>query len=539
MPRILSLLDRNPFSKTYGCFDRGYWFHRTSDFPASINQMGTHTLALLWKHPFDGKNPYYHNPKILNWCLAAVRFWMKCQHKDGSFDEWYPNERGWAGPTGYLVHAMAQTYFLLHKDVPHEFGVEFKKAIHQAGKYLASYDEEYVLANHHAIALLPIYEAYLITEDAQLLKAFEHKFSEFETYCHPEGWALEYDGVDIGYLAGTISFLTSLYKLWPDERIAGIVERAVQFTSYHLYPNGHFGGSMGSRQTVHFYHSGYEFWSHKIPMAATMAEMALQYLNDGQLVPPSTQEDHYVLYRLSEYLEASLAYQLRPMSMPLLPWQDEQNFTKFFKGCGVTVRKQGNIYAVANLNKGGVVKAFDIKERRMIANNSGWMARLENGRVVTSQWNDPSYQVSVTDHESSVKGKANFVVAKVFTPLKMIIFRIFMLMFGWHSVLAYQIKAGIRRLLMVGSKRSCVNFERKLIWSKKDLTIEDQIQLEGKGSIEAVYVGDEFPVRFVPQSRYFQLYELTEYGRFLSKEEIASLNTQRTLTVTQIIPFSG
>ena len=34
IPRLLSNLDRNPYSPTYGCLHRDYWVNRTSDRPA-------------------------------------------------------------------------------------------------------------------------------------------------------------------------------------------------------------------------------------------------------------------------------------------------------------------------------------------------------------------------------------------------------------------------------------------------------------------------------------------------------------------------
>ena len=533
IPRILSLQDRNPFSKTYGCFHRNFWFHRTSDFPSAINQMGVHSLALIWSQPFDN-NPYYQNPQILEWCLAGIRFWIKCQHKDGSFDEWYPNERGWAGPTGYLVHAMADTYFILKDAFPEELRPDFINAIRRAGHYLIAYDEEFVLANHHAIALLPIYEAYLIVQEEALLKGFHRKFAEFEKYCYSEGWSLEYDGVDIGYLSGTISFLSRLYKHWPDKRIAAIVEKAVGFTSYHLYPHGYFGGAMGSRETAHFYHFGYEFWASQLPLAAKMARTGLEFLEEGKLVSPGTQEDHYVLYRISEYLEAYLAWKPKRDGLPLLPWEGPDDFEKFFSQAGIYVRKKGNTYLVVNLNKGGVVKAFDIPTRRLVCNDAGWMAQLANGKAVTSRWNDPQHKVNASDSKDlHVSGAGQYMVSKIFSPQTMILFRIFMLLFGWNAPLAYHIKALIRRILMVGARRAPMAFERSISWQDNSLTVIDKISLEGDTQVRKIYMGDELPVRYVPQSRYFQAYELDVFGQYLSSLEIEELNRNKTIQISR------
>ena len=380
IPRILSLQDRNPFSQTYGCFDRGFWLHRTSDFPSAINQMGSSILALVWAKKFEN-NPYYQNPKILEWCIASIRYWASIQHGDGSFDEWYPNERGWAGPTGYLLNAMADSYALLEDVFPQDLRESFFVAVAKAGRYLVDYNEEFVLANHYVMALLPIYQAYLLTKDEYLLKGFKQKFAALETYCYDEGWCLEYDGADIGYLSGTISFLARLYQLWPDKRIERIVEKAIEFSSYFLYPDGFFGGAMGSRETGHFYHFGYEFWGKQFPLAAKMAEEGLKSLQAHKLVSPSTQEDHYVLYRLAEYLKAHGEYVPRPSHLPNLPFE-RQDFEKTFPRAGIFVKKAGSMYCVVNLARGGIVKAFDCNSKKLFFNDSGWMAKLINGKEI-------------------------------------------------------------------------------------------------------------------------------------------------------------
>ena len=32
IPRLVGMIDKNPFSATYGCFDREFWHYRTIDF---------------------------------------------------------------------------------------------------------------------------------------------------------------------------------------------------------------------------------------------------------------------------------------------------------------------------------------------------------------------------------------------------------------------------------------------------------------------------------------------------------------------------
>ena len=97
IPRILSNQDRTPSSPTYGCLHRDYWLDKTSDFPDAVRQFAVHALALVYKYEMPG-NIYYRSPKVRDWTVAALDFWASIQHSDGSFDEFYPYERGWVGP---------------------------------------------------------------------------------------------------------------------------------------------------------------------------------------------------------------------------------------------------------------------------------------------------------------------------------------------------------------------------------------------------------------------------------------------------------
>ena len=189
IPRLLTCLDRNPFSPSYGCFNREYWLTRTRDFPDAIAQFGTLSLSLIWAHKFPGGEQYFRNKEIKKWIMAAIRYWMKIQHRDGSFDEFYPNERGWAGPTGFLLYAMLKSYELLENDFPQELQAYFFEAVKKSAMFLATREEPGVLANHHAMALLPIYQTYFHFKKTdpglaqQLLKNFDVRLESFFSYC--------------------------------------------------------------------------------------------------------------------------------------------------------------------------------------------------------------------------------------------------------------------------------------------------------------------------------------------------------------------
>ena len=58
VPLVLTQVDRDKDSKTFGSCDRNYWHLKIRDFSSAILQQTGLTLALLYKLEFDGN--VYH-----------------------------------------------------------------------------------------------------------------------------------------------------------------------------------------------------------------------------------------------------------------------------------------------------------------------------------------------------------------------------------------------------------------------------------------------------------------------------------------------
>jgi hypothetical protein len=537
IPRLLGLMDRTPYSPTFGCMDREYWLCRTTDFPSSIAQFGVHALALAWAHDMPD-NPYRGHPKVLEWVLGGMDYFCRIQKRDGSFDEFYPNERGWAGPTGFLVYAMVESYRLVREHVGPDLTARFLDAIERAAVYLYEHDESGVLANHHAMALLPIYDAYDLLGHDHIRDGFERRRRDFLGYCYEEGWCLEYDGADLGYLSATVSFLGKLRRMYRDDELDGVLERAIELSSHFAYPNGSYAGSLGSRQTLHFYPHGYEMLGSEWPLAHAVADHMLAALARGRLVPPEIQEDRYFVYRVPEMLLSYVDYGARAAETPPLPWQRGE-MRRWWPGARLLAERRGDLYLCANLAKGGVVKAFDVRAGRILASDCGFVAELESGDVATSQWIDPDHCIEVHEDGFTVSGRAQKMVTKHFDPMRFMLFRAWILSVGWNTALAYHAKGLIRKLLMLGSRPMPLRFERSVTWADGALVIEDTLSLEGSARVRRLRIGDEFPVRYVPQSRYFQPDELEVGGRDLSEAELAELNDTHTVALRREVSRDG
>lgn len=538
IPRLLGNQDRNPYSPTYGSFHRDYWLDKTSDFPDAVRQFGVQALALVYKHEFPG-NVYKGHPLIRDWTIAGLDFWASIQHNDGSFDEFYPNERGWVGPTGFTTYASAEAYRMLQDEIPPDVSDRILSAIRKSAVFISrGQSEEDHLANHYAMACLAVWKSYLVLGDPQLETSFRGLWQEFLKYFNPEeGWTREYDGVDPGYLSATVSFLAKIYQDRPDPEMLKVLRSLVEFSSYFAYPDGFFGGTLGSRNTSHFYPHGYELLGDNIPMAAAVSEKMLQGLAQGKLVPPEIMSDRYVVYRVPEYLQAYIDYKKRPQQLPALPYE-RPPFTKYFPQSRVYCSTTEHKFVIANLAKGGVVRIFDRNEGTLLIDDAGIIGRLADGRVVTSQWIDPKCECRTTSNGWQVRGSLHVVPSgKPFSPTTHFVFRAVLISLGWIPKFSHLLKAGIRRKLMLGQRPTSINFERRFSFEDETIKLTDKIWLKGKETIESLSIGGGFTVRYVPQSRYFQELELIDHANTINADKLRELNEEKHLELSKTVPL--
>ena len=539
IPRILSNQDRTPTSPTYGCLHRDYWLDKTSDFPDAVRQFAVHALALVYKHDMPG-NIYYGNKKVLEWTVAGLDFWADIQHRDGSFDEFYPYERGWVGPTAFTTYTAIEALNELGDEVPPHVRRKVTEAIGKAAHFIAAGEsEEDHLANHHAMACLAVWKAYALLGDEKLKTGFERVWQDFLSYHTAEGWSREYDGIDPGYLSATVSFLTKIYQVNPDPRILAVIRSSAETCSYFAYPNRFYAGSMGSRNTLHFYPHGFEVMASEVPIAGAVAEHLLKGLSEDKLVPPAIISDRYLVYRVPEFLLAYLDYTPK-QDLPDLPFERPPAVT-YFPEARVYAKNEARYYALANLAKGGVLKVFD-KERDgdLVLNDCGVLGQTVDGKVFTSQWIDPNYVVAQSEDTVEVSGSCQWVPShKVFNLTKNLAFRGVLLLTGWSPRLAHLLKGQIRKTLMIGQRPAPMTFKRVVTFRKDGLEVADELTLTGAAQVSSLAFGDEFFVRYVPQSRYFQSQELSVSGVSLDGDALATLNRTRGFERRTELTVSG
>lgn len=495
--RTLNLLDRNTYSKTFGCFDKYYWHFKTKDFPSSSYQMGVEFLARLWNDSHKD-NIFYKNPQLLNWIKASIRYTCSIQHKDGSFDEWYPNERGWAGPTSYVIHALTNAYQIVEKELDNELTKIAKNCFLKAGEFLMKQKEGAKLANHYALFLLSLYEISEVTSSSEIKSKFKSYIKNFESFISEEGWSIEYDSVDFGYNLATLSFLARLDKIYPHPLFKKYAEKSFDFLSYFFYPDGSFGG-LGSRETIHLYPFALKYWGQSLPTAKQIYNH-LQNKKAFEKLTPSDQDDHYLFYRISEYLEAdNIQNRLQIDNKFCMPFTSKKIFKKYFSKAGFFIEKSDDFYFVSNMKKGGALRIYNTHTEKCILKNNGWILK-QKSQLMTSFWYSEDNQIKIEDRQISIKGKSAILTQKYFNSWKFIIFRITNIL-AINYKLAFFLKKMVRLVLITQRKRAGFLYERLIQFEKEKITIEDHLKCK---KTEKIFYGGGFSIRYVPQSNYFE-----------------------------------
>lgn len=502
LPRLLGLLDRNPLSRTYGCFDRQYWHYRTVDFASTRSQEAVLILALLYSNK---STKYYQSPLILDWINASLDFWTKIQSRNGSFSEWYPKENSFVA-TAFSSYAVSETLLLLKDKIKNQ--EKIIASLEKACKWLST-KRETIVQNQESGAIAAIYNIYLLTENPiykQIAKAKTLEISEKQS---TEGWFYEYGGADIGYLSLTIDYLAKYYKKSKDENALKAATKAIDFISYFIHPNLTFGGEYASRNTEYLIPDGFEILSEKNKKAAAISKAIRDSLKNKTTIAPSSLDDRYLTYISYTWLQAGLDSKNISASLKIEPF-------KHFKEAGIVIVNNKNYYLILNYKKGGAFKLF-FKNSNKVVYDAGLQIKSGKNSYISSFLSKNLAAVN----KNNIKIYGNFykINTNPMTPIKNILLRSFQLVFGSSDLLGFLIKNFLRRKLITSAKPSSFKFSREFTLNE-NIRVEDIIRDINK--VDELIIGGKFSYSYIPSSRYFQESELNSTQITLIKAEIVN-----------------
>ncbi len=531
MPRLLSQADMDFCSPSHGCFDRNFWHYKIRDFSSAILQQNCLSLALLYKNSFKG-NIYYKKEEIKELCTASIRFWKKIQLRDGSFNEYYPNEHS-IPATAFSLAAVSECVQLLGLN-----NRSISEAIEKACWFLISNPEKKAL-NQEIASAFAIYNSSIAIRKPELKKESLKKLFAIEKLQNSEGWFSEYSGADLGYLSVSINFLAEFYSKAKQQKnkelkkkLKKMLSKAIEFSSYFLHPDKSYGGMYGSRNTSYFLFNGLAISSEFSSLASKMLEELaetnsfLDSVDDRYLC-------HYIMPSLCSSLISCLK-QKQNKRTANLPYT--RNFVKYFKNSGILVYSDNNSYIIASLNKLGVIRAFTKekagtkKNRRNkkgaiestnIFNDYGYNFRLKRG-FATTNWLSSCYEKNIQKIEKkgrlTIRASISGFVHKLSYispgPIKHIMLRAASLFFGRRIIPV------LKSIFISPTKKAKIlfirNIEIKQEKSNTAIKITDIIKTGNK----VVLYSNNRSLRYVPSSRYFEPSELESLNKPIREKEI-------------------
>jgi hypothetical protein len=487
IPKILTLLDRNRHSPTYGCFDRNYWHYRIIDFPCGMAQEFVLPLALAFHTDLPG-NRFFQSPAIREWVEAGILYAARSAHPDGSTDDYFPFERA-GGAAAFSLLACLDAYRLLGLD-----NAEARRFFEKRADWLANHHESGRLTNHQALIALCLALAAEVCGTSRWQKAMEERIERVLAWQDAEGWFQEYEGCDPGYHTLTISVLGRLHAIHPSPEIENALRRAVDFAAHFVHPDGSFGGEYGSRNTYNFFPHGFELVGRWYPPALAVNDRFLGGLAENR--EPCYSDDHIVGHHTWNYLLAWRDFtDDRPPTPPLADGRH------WFANAGLLVDRRAGMALFAALNKGGVFKLFAggrlvASDTHVSVQTSGDKPRNAVGHLIDA------YEIEVGAVEITVAGTLGWAKQKRMGTRDLLVLRVFMATVG--RFFPNLVRRILQRLLVTGKKAAPFAFRRRLTWKDGAWSVEDRLSAESWAGVQAVGIGCDQTSISVVMSRTFQ-----------------------------------
>ena len=488
VPKLLTLLDRNRHSPTYGCFDRNFWQYKIIDFPSGMAQEFVFPLALAYQTNLPN-NPFYQQPAIRDWVEAGILYAARSAHRDGSCDDYFPYERA-GGAAAFSLLACIESYQLLELNRPEALRFFVLRA-----DWLAHHQESGRLTNHQALIVLCLE---LLSRLLQTDKWDHSKRSRLEqvlSWQNPEGWFQEYEGCDPGYHTLTISCLARLYELMPSAPLKDALVKAVTLAAQFVHPDGSYGGEYTSRNTYNFFPHGFELVGKWMPQALSINDQFLQGLANG--LAPCYADDHIIGHHTWNYL---LAWRDFVGDRP--PPQPRPQGRFWLEAGGILIDRRQDTELYLALNKGGVFKLF--KHGKLIASDTQFSLLVQEGNQVKNAVGHlvGSYKTIIEPDAIFLQGNLGWAKQKQMTTFNLIVLRLVMYTVG--RFFPNLIRKILQKILITGKKSAPFGFSRQLCWNNGQWTVIDELHAQTGSNVIAAGIGCDQTSIYVVMSRTYQ-----------------------------------
>lgn len=473
--RLLTNMDRNRSSDTYGCFSRPYWHDKVTDFPSAHQQMSVLPLAIVFTTDSE-ENYFYHNKKVREFIDAGLNYWSDIQNADGSFDEHYPNEHS-LGAVAWTLWAITETYLILNNPP------NIEHSINKAVEFLKSHDEPGDIANHQAVAASALFNASEITGKGN--REASRRIKRLKQMQHNEGWFKEYEGIDIGYHTTTVSHLGKMWKRGHIEE-RSMIKNSLEFLLNFIDEKNYYSGIIGSRKTRHLHSAGIEALTEDFENARKLAYLIRKNHYQNNILKPALMDDKHFSRSLSDQLQSyKLGGQINKTG--------NQIESTDFETISIRSLESGKIFI--NTSKGAVFERY--RDGKLIERDHGITIKRQ-GNTYTSNWPGTARQKNIEEDRIEVEGELRKVPENTLDDGLFIASRIFQHSLGRSSKISLKAKDLLIDKLIRGG-----GSERKFT---RIISFEDELSFEDE--FEGRNIDGKNLSNFVPSSEFFRREDL-------------------------------
>jgi len=481
---LVELADRDHLSPTYGCFYYPYWRSKSSDYVNARCQEAVYTFALLYKNDYPGVNSL-GSDELRELAISGALFWASLQHSDGSFDEWYAGEHGFAA-TAFSGFALSGAFSLLRDEFKPEEREIIKKALLSAGRWLCSHDDLDKI-NHEAVGAAALYSLGETMGEARFRDEAGRKVKLVLDRQTREGWFPELGGVDTGYSFLTLEYLSQCYLFSRDEELKNSLNRALEFLSFFVHPD------MTTGREYNLCGNSYV----SLLAASIMGEfspLARSLFSDGiaagNIMAQLAQDDLSRCYHLYNGLLAYGHYraneEIWDQDSRELPFKSVP-FRRFFPESGLAAVKTARYYAVSAGKSGGLVKVFP-EGGDLSLQDRGYTLALPGRTPLSSFRLGPDNSVSWSD-DGRMEVTASFREGSYFFPhpLARLLLEVVSRLPGGYLLVKKGVDFIRRRknaslqLTAVSGRSSSRTLTRSIIFQDESVKIRDEISGRDEG----------------------------------------------------------
>ena len=470
--RVLTHVDRDPDSPTYGCFDRHYWHYHARDYSSSILQQGLFVLEAIRK----GDVPLPVCPdEAARLCQATVRGLTRQINARGGVDEYYPYEHSYVAGAFSLL-AVARVLLDWQENDPALLeGVDWDALQRLTSHMVERREHRYPESSSFAPPACQFAAGLAALHVASRLERLQVPESALEEYLarlleaqHEEGWFDEYGGPDFGYLSVTLDALADIHQITRAPEVQEALDRAIAFLCEVIGPDGVIPFELGCRNTEYFYPFGLVYAAQTNPLAAWLVGVLYAEVDQPTHFLWSV-DDRYLCHctmasvvRARPMLEAMCAP--RPPTPPPESW---------LPGAGLWICRdpQKAWVACVAAKKGGLIRVARDGAPPIVSR--GW--RIRNaGDLWTNNWWSSDWKLDKIDNSLRISGSCHPVSYELPTTWKHAGLRLLSWLFR------DLIKPILKKVLILRSGRSAgPHVERTVEIQNQTVRVLDRVVAQG------------------------------------------------------------